>query len=111
MNKDAKMYVAGHNGMVGSAIVRALNKQGFMNLLLRTSKELDLRDPATTHAFFQDEKPEYVFMAAAKVGGILVNSQKKGEFFYDNMMIELNTLEGARLSCVKKFCFLGSSCI
>lgn len=111
MDRKAKIYVAGHNGMVGSAIVRELQRRGYENLLLRASNELDLRDSKTTLEFLQTEKPDYVFMAAAKVGGILVNSQKKGEFFYDNMMIELNTIEGARLAGVKKFCFLGSSCI
>lgn len=111
MEISAKIYVAGHNGMVGSAIVRELRGHGYENLLLKSSRELDLRDQVATFAFFESEKPDYVFMAAAKVGGILINSQKKGEFFYDNMAIELNTIEGARRAEVKKFCFLGSSCI
>lgn len=111
MEISAKIYIAGHNGMVGSAIVRELKQRGYENLLLKSSRELDLRDQQATLSFFESEKPEYVFMAAAKVGGILINSQKKGEFFYDNMAIELNTIEGARRAGVKKFCFLGSSCI
>lgn len=111
MEKNAKIYVAGHNGMVGSAILRALKKQGFNNLVTRSSKELDLRDQNATQSFFETEKPEYVFLAAAKVGGILANAQKQGEFFHDNMLIELNAIEAARKNGVKKFCFLGSSCI
>lgn len=111
MDTNGKIFVAGHNGMVGSAIVRELQRRGYQNLLMKQSRELDLRDQAATFTFFESEKPEYVFMAAAKVGGILVNSQKQGEFFYDNMAIELNTIEGARRVGVKKFCFLGSSCI
>lgn len=111
MDRKAKIYVAGHNGMVGSAMVRELRRRGYGNLLLRSSNELDLRDQKATLEFFESEKPDHVFMAAAKVGGILANSQKKGEFFYDNMAIELNTIEGAHRAGVKKFCFLGSSCI
>lgn len=111
MERSSKIYVAGHNGMVGSAIVRELRERGYHNLLFTSSDELDLRDQNMTFRFFESEQPEFVFMAAAKVGGILVNSQKQGEFFYDNMAIELNTIEGARRSGVKKFCFLGSSCI
>lgn len=111
MDKDAKIYVAGHNGMVGSAIVRELKRQDYKNLLFQSSQELNLRDQKTTIDFFQSEKPDYIFLAAAKVGGILVNSQKQGEFFYDNMAIELNTIHAAHLAGVKKFCFLGSSCI
>jgi len=106
-----KIYVAGHNGMVGSAIVRVLRQNGYTNLLLRSSAELDLRDQRSTTDFFASEKPDYVFMAAAKVGGILANKERQAEFFYDNMAIELNTIQTAHLSGVKKFCFLGSSCI
>lgn len=111
METSAKIYVAGHNGMVGSAIVRELKQHGYENLLLKSSRELDLRDQAATFAFFESEKPEYVFMAAAKVGGILANQKAQGEFCYDNLAIELNAIEGTRRAGVKKFCFLGSSCI
>ena len=97
--------------MVGSAIVRALEAAGYQNILTRTQTELDLRDQQATQQFFEQERPEYVFLAAAKVGGILANSEAQGEFFYDNMAIELNTIHAAHLTGVKKLCFLGSSCI
>ncbi|MBT3539020.1 GDP-L-fucose synthase [Candidatus Parcubacteria bacterium] len=111
MDKDSKIYVAGHNGMVGSAIVRKLQSDGYTNFVFRTSKELDLRDQNATADFFATEKPEYVFLAAAKVGGILANREQKGEYFYDNTIIELNVIHNAYTNGVKKLFFLGSSCI
>ncbi len=111
MQKDSKIYVAGHRGMVGSAIGRALEKAGFANLIFRTSNELDLRNQAAVNAFFETEKPEYVFLAAAKVGGVQANNIYRGEFLYENMMIEANVIEAARVHGVKKLLFLGSSCI
>lgn len=111
MNKDSKIYIAGHRGMVGSAISRHLKKKGFTNLITRTSAELDLRNQAAVQAFFAAEKPEYVFLAAAKVGGILANNTYRGEFLYDNLMIEANIIHAAYQQEVKKLCFLGSSCI
>lgn len=111
MNKTDKIYVAGHRGMVGSAIVRKLQKEGFTNLLLRTSAELDLRNQAAVQGFMQQEKPDYVFMAAAKVGGILANNTYRAEFIYDNIMIQSNIVHNAKLVGVKKLMFLGSSCI
>lgn len=111
MEKEAKIYVAGHRGLVGSAIVRKLQTSGYRNLVLRTSKELDLRRQAAVEQFFSEEEPEYVIIAAAKVGGILANSRYPAEFFYDNAMIELNLLHSAHQSGVKKLLFLGSSCI
>ena len=111
MEKDAKIYVAGHHGMVGSAILRALQAQGYRNFVLRTSKELDLRRQEAVEAFFAAEKPDYVFLAAAKVGGILGNAQSPADFMYDNMILEMNVLHAAWQSGVKKLMFLGSSCI
>ena len=111
MEKDAKIYVAGHRGMVGSAIVRALKKQGYTNILMRTSKELDLRRQDQVEAFFATEKPEYVFLAAAKVGGIMANSEHPADFMYDNMILEMNVIHAAFQNQVKKLMFLGSSCI
>lgn len=111
MEKEAKIYVAGHSGLVGSAIVRKLQASGYRNLVLRTSKELDLRRQAAVEQFFSEEQPEYVIIAAAKVGGILANSRYPADFFYDNAMIELNLLHSAHQSGVKKGLFLGSSCI
>ena len=111
MEKNAKIYVAGHRGMVGSAICRKLTQEGYHNLILRTSSELDLRDQLAVARFFQEEKPDYVFLAAAKVGGILANSIYRAEFIYDNLMIESNVIHSAYLSGVKKLLFLGSSCI
>ncbi len=111
MNKDSKIYVAGHRGMVGSAIVRKLQKEGFTNIVTRVSKELDLRSQEQVNRFFETEKPEYVFLAAAKVGGILANNTYKAEFIYDNLMIEANVIHAAHQSGVKKLLFLGSSCI
>jgi GDP-L-fucose synthase len=106
-----KIYVAGHRGMVGSAIVRRLQKEGYNNIITRTSKELDLRDTEAVASFFQEEKPEYVFLAAAKVGGIVANNTYRGEFLYDNLMIQNNVIHQSYLSGVKKLMFLGSSCI
>ena len=111
MNKNSKIYVAGHRGMVGSAIVRKLKAEGFNNLILRTSKELDLRDQKAVEAFFQTEKPEYVYLAAAKVGGIVANNVYRGEFIYENLMIQNNVIHYAHIVGVKKLLFLGSSCI
>ena len=108
---DAKVYVAGHRGLVGSAILRALRRRGFTNLLLRTKRELDLRDSRAVDEFFGNERPEYVFVAAAKVGGILANSTYPADFAYDNMAIGVNVVHAAFRHGVKKLLFLGSSCI
>lgn len=110
-NKNAKIYVAGHKGMVGSAICRMLKKKGFENILVRTSKELDLRNQVLVEEFISKEKPEIVIIAAAKVGGILANSQYKADFLYDNLMIETNIIHASHAEGVKKLLFLGSSCI
>jgi GDP-L-fucose synthase len=111
MKLDSKIYVAGHRGMVGSAIVRALEIQGFKNLVYRTSKELDLTDQKQVQAFFENEKPEYVFLAAARVGGILANNTYRADFIYQNLMIQNNVIHSAYESRVTKLMFLGSSCI
>jgi GDP-L-fucose synthase len=111
MKKDAKIYVAGHRGMVGSAILRGLQKQGYDDLVFRKSAELDLRDQAKVQDFFKKERPEYVFLAAAKVGGILANNIYRADFLYENLMIQSNVIHAAYLSGVKKLMFLGSSCI
>jgi len=111
MTKDAKIYVAGHRGLVGSAIVRNLESKGYTNIVKRTHDELNLRDERAVAAFFEQEKPEYVFLAAAKVGGIVANQEAKAEMFFDNMGIELNVIHHAWKSGVKKLVFLGSSCI
>lgn len=111
MNISDKIYVAGHRGMVGSAIVRALKAKGFENFVLRTSKELDLRNQAEVNAFFETEKPQYVFLAAAKVGGIQANNIYRAEFLYDNLVIESNVIHAAHVNKVEKLLFLGSSCI
>ena len=111
MKHDAKIYVAGHNGLVGSALVRQLKKQGYANLLCRTRRELDLTDQRQTHAFFEEEKPEYVFLAAAKVGGIEANRTLPAEFSYVNQMIQCNIIHAAYLFGARKLLFLGSSCI
>jgi GDP-L-fucose synthase len=108
---SSKIYVAGHNGMVGSAIVRALKQKGFHKLVLKNSKELDLRNQSQVNQFFLTEKPEYVYLAAAKVGGILANNTFPANFLYDNMMIQNNVIHSAFEHKVKKFLFLGSSCI
>ena len=111
MNKSAKIYVAGHRGMVGSAIVRKLKSQGFNNIVSRKSAELDLRNQQAVADFFAEEKPEYVFLAAAKVGGINANNVYRAEFLYDNLMIESNIIHQSHEHGVKKLLFLGSSCI
>ena len=111
MEKNAKIYVAGHRGMVGSAIVRALKNQGYTNIITRTSKELDLRRQIDVEEFFAKEKPDYVFLAAAKVGGILANNEAPADFMYDNMILEMNVIHEAYKNNVKKLMFLGSSCI
>lgn len=111
MNKQSKIYVAGHNGLVGSAIVRHLKANGYEHIIHKTSKELDLRNQLAVNEFFEKEKPEYVFLAAAKVGGILANSTYPAQFLYDNLMIQSNVIEAARINGVKKLLFLGSTCI
>ncbi|MBK8710533.1 MAG: GDP-L-fucose synthase [Niastella sp.] len=111
MDKNDKIYVAGHRGMVGSAIVRALQARGFHNIIWRTSKELDLRNQQAVNEFFSREKPMYVFLAAAKVGGILANNTYRASFIYDNLAIELNVIHAAHEHKIKKLLFLGSSCI
>ncbi|MBN9352229.1 MAG: GDP-L-fucose synthase [Chitinophagaceae bacterium] len=111
MKHTDKIYVAGHRGMVGSAIVRKLKKEGYQNLLLRISKELDLRDQKAVEEFFKKEKPDYVFLAAAKVGGILANNEHPADFIYDNLAIQSNVIHQSYLNGVKKLMFLGSSCI
>ncbi|BDU51421.1 GDP-L-fucose synthase [Haliovirga abyssi] len=111
MDKNAKIYIAGHRGMVGSAIIRRLNELGYSNIIHRTSKELDLRRQLDVEKFFGEEKPDYVFLAAAKVGGIHANNTYPAEFIYDNLMIETNIIHSAYTYGVKKLLFLGSSCI
>jgi GDP-L-fucose synthase len=111
MEKDAKIYVAGHRGMVGSAIVRKLEKAGYSHIISRTSKELDLRNQQAVTDFFAAEKPEYVFLAAAKVGGIVANNTYRADFIYENLLIEANIIHSAYAVGVKKLLFLGSSCI
>ena len=111
MNKDKKIYIAGHRGMVGSAIHRKLQAEGFNHFVERTSSELDLRDQAAVQAFFKAEKPDYVFLAAAKVGGIVANNTYRAEFLYDNLMMEANVVHAAYQYGVQKLMFLGSSCI
>jgi GDP-L-fucose synthase len=111
MEKHDKIYIAGHNGMVGSSIVRKLQREGFTNLITRSSKELNLINQADVMAFFEETKPDYVFMAAAKVGGIQANNTYKGDFLYDNLMIQTNVIHASYLNKVKKMLFLGSSCI
>ena len=111
MEKESKIYVAGHRGMVGSAIVRKLTSLGYTNLLTRTSAELDLRNQQQVADFFDVEKPEFVFLAAAKVGGIVANSTYRADFLYENLAIQNNIIHGSYLNKVKKLMFLGSSCI
>src|SRR5215203_1415063 len=111
MEKEAKIYIAGHRGMVGSAIVRKLRKEGYNNLVLKTSTELDLRNQAEVSVFLGAEKPDYVFLAAARVGGIVANNTYRAEFLYDNLMIQNNVIHHSYLNGVKKLLFLGSSCI
>ncbi|MGN7719978.1 GDP-L-fucose synthase [Chitinophaga sp. 22620] len=111
MQVQDRIYIAGHRGMVGSAIKRRLEKEGFNNFITRTSSELDLRNQAAVEAFFKEEKPDHVFLAAAKVGGIVANNTYRAEFIYDNMMIQNNVIHHAYVNGVKKLMFLGSSCI
>lgn len=111
MNKSDKIYIAGHRGMVGSAICRALQKDGFTNLVYKTSKELDLTNQAQTNDFFEKEKPQHVIVAAAKVGGILANNIYRADFLYDNLMIASNVMHAAHKNGVDKLLFLGSTCI
>jgi len=111
MEKDSRIYVAGHKGLVGSAIVRRLQSEGFSNLIVRSHKELDLMRQAKVETFFKSEKPEYVFLAAAKVGGILANNTYPARFIYENLLIESNVIHSAYEAGVKKLLFLGSSCI
>lgn len=111
MDKNDKIYIAGHRGMVGSAIMRNLEGAGFNNFVTRTSSELDLRNQQGVAAFFEQEKPDYVFLAAAKVGGIVANNTYRAEFLYDNLQIQNNVINSAHLNNVKKLMFLGSSCI
>jgi GDP-L-fucose synthase len=111
MDIHSKIYIAGHRGMVGSAIQRNLIERGFTNIVTRTSKELDLRNQADTETFFNQEKPEYVFLAAAKVGGIQANNTLRADFIYENLMVQNNIIHAAYKTSVKKLMFLGSSCI
>jgi GDP-L-fucose synthase len=111
MEQKDKIYVAGHKGMVGSAIVRKLKKEGYNNLVLKSSSELDLRNQNDVFSFFELEKPDYVFLAAAKVGGIFSNNKYRADFLYENIMIEANVIHSSYKSAVKKLMFLGSSCI
>ena len=111
MDNNSKIYIAGHKGMVGSALVRRLEQEGFDNLITCSLDELDLLDQAATRAFFESEKPDYVLLAAAKVGGIMANNTWRGQFIYENLQIEANVIHSAYLSGVKKLLFLGSSCI
>ena len=111
MNKESKIYVAGHRGMVGSAIVRKLKNLGYNNIVVKTSKEVNLINQQETNDFFKAEKPDYVFVAAAKVGGILANNTYRADFIYDNLMIECNVIKAAHDVAVTKLMLLGSSCI
>ena len=111
MEKNSKIYVAGHRGMVGSAIVRELQRQGYNNILMCTHKELDLTRQKEVDDFFSEEKPEYVFLAAAKVGGIMANQSAPADFMYENMVLEMNVIHAAWKNGCKKLEFLGSSCI
>lgn len=111
MNKNSKIFIAGHRGLVGSAIVRALEKVGYNNIVTRTHTELDLLNKSVVHDFFEKEKPEYVFLAAARVGGIMANKTYPADFIRENLMIELNVIDESHKNNVKKLLFLGSSCI
>ena len=111
MDLNSKIYIAGHRGMVGSAIIRNLKQKGYTNLIVRTSAELDLRNSQNVNDFFATEKPDYVFLAAAKVGGIQANNLYRADFIYENLMIQNNVIHNSYLSGVKKLMFLGSSCI
>jgi GDP-L-fucose synthase len=111
MDKQSRIYVAGHRGMVGAAIVRKLKEEGYSNIITRSSAELDLRNQPAVNEFFETEKPSHVFLAAARVGGILANNTFRAEFLYDNLLIESNVIHAAYLSKTNKLLFLGSSCI
>ncbi|WP_310590561.1 GDP-L-fucose synthase [Dyadobacter sp. CY323] len=111
MEKSSKIYIAGHRGMVGSAILRKLKQEGFNNFILKTSSELDLRNQHDVRAFFESERPEYIFLAAAKVGGIMANNIYRAEFLNDNLLIQNNVIDSAYRTEAKKLMFLGSSCI
>ena len=111
MDKQDKIFIAGHRGMVGSAIIRKLNAEGFTNIVTRTSKELDLKEQAAVRDFFAKEKPDHVVLAAAKVGGIHANNVYRAQFLYENLMIESNVIHSSHENGVKKLLFLGSSCI
>jgi GDP-L-fucose synthase len=111
MNQESKIYVAGHRGLVGSAIVRKLEEKGYTNLVYRTSKELDLRDKNAVDSFFAEEKPDFVFLAAAKVGGIVANNEYPADFIRDNLLIQTNIIDAAYRNNVEKLLFLGSTCI
>jgi len=111
LSKEAKIYVAGHNGMVGSALVRHLQAKGYQNIITRSRSELDLLDQKSVHDFLRVEQPEYIFMAAAKVGGIQANNTYRADFIYENLSIQTNIIHGAHLAGLNRLCFLGSSCI
>lgn len=111
MKKDSKIYIAGHNGMVGSAILRKLRQEGFHNLIYKSSKDLDLRNQSEVKSFFEFEQPQFVFLAAAKVGGIFANNKYRAEFIYDNLLIESNLIHCSHIFGVEKLLYLGSSCI
>jgi GDP-L-fucose synthase len=109
--KNAKIYIAGHNGMVGSALLRVLKKKGYNNLLCKNKSELNLLNQNEVFSFLKKEKPSYIFIAAARVGGIQINNSQRADFLYENLMIEANLIHGAHLANIQKLCFLGSSCI
>src|SRR3954467_4140268 len=111
MEKTAKIYVAGHRGLVGSSIVRILKQKGYTNIVYRTSKELDVRDKFAVDGFFAEEKPEFVFLAAAKVGGIVANNEYPADFIRDNLLIQTNIIDASYRNNVEKLLFLGSTCI
>ena len=111
MDKDSRIYVAGHNGMVGSAIIRRLKELGYTNIITASKKELNLLNQLDVQTFFSNELPEYVFLCAAKVGGIKANNEMKGDFIYENLMIQSNIIKSSKDFGVKKLLFLGSSCI
>ena len=111
IDREARIFVAGHRGMVGSAIVRRLERDGYRNILVRTRQELDLLDPVATEMFLKTEKPDFIFIAAAKVGGINANNTQRADFIYQNLMIEANLIHGAWKTGIQRLCFLGSSCI
>ena len=111
MEKTAKIYVAGHRGLVGNALCKVLQQKGYTNLIYRTHAELDLTNQQAVEAFFEEEKPEYVFLAAARVGGIVANNNFRGAFLYENMMIQNNVIHQSYLYGVKKLLFLGSTCV